>query len=139
VGLEGAPALDGLLHEVVARARTEAGDRPPRMDAWEAPVRGALATACARARAAGLRAEHVLVRLKDAWAHSREAAGAVLVTRPGAPSTLRLPTRSADGADDHDRLARVVTLCIEEFYRADGAREGAYADAPRRAEEGPRV
>jgi hypothetical protein len=29
-----------------------------------------------------------------------------------------------------------VTLCIEEFYGADAARQGASADPPRRAEEG---
>jgi hypothetical protein len=143
VGPDGAPALDGLLRRVVAcaRAGAEAGEGAPRTAAWEAPVRGALASACARARADGLRAEHVLVRLKDAWTHTPGAPGAVLVTRPGAPDTLRLPTRGADGPDDHDRLARVVTLCIEEFYRGDGSRDGARdggsADPLQRAEEGP--
>jgi hypothetical protein len=81
----------------------------------------------------------VLVRLKDAWAHTPEAPLAVPVATPGAADTPRRPPRSADGAGDHDRLARVVTLCIEEFYGADGTRPGAFADPPRRAEEGRRA
>jgi len=138
-GAGGDPAeLERLLRQVVACARVvaEADDGAVRRGAPEAPVRAALATACARARADGLRAEHVLVRLKDAWAHAAEAPRAVPVTTPGAGDTPRRPTRSADGGDDHHRLARVVTLCIEEFYGADGARQGASADPPRRAEEG---
>jgi hypothetical protein len=129
--------LERLLRQVVACARVVAeADDAARRGAPEAPVRAALATACARARADGLRAEHVLVRLKHVWAHTAEAPRAVPDATPGAGDAPRRPTRSADGGDDHHRLARVVTLCIEEFYEVDRARQGAYADPPRRAEEG---
>jgi hypothetical protein len=139
-GQDGADALGVLLRRAVdcARGNAASGDGAAR----EAAMRASLATACARARADGLRAEQVLVRLKGAWADVREAPRAVLDVRAGVPGTLHLPTRMPDSAHDHDRLARVVTLCIEEFYRGDGAGRGAQGEAEqaaRRAEEARRA
>jgi hypothetical protein len=119
-GQDGADSLDALLRRAVAcaRATPAAGDGAGR----EPAVRAALGAACARARTDGLRAEHVLVRLKDVWAHTPEAPRAVLDVRAGLAGMPRMSVPKGDGGNDHDRLARVVTLCIEEFYQADGRR-----------------
>ena len=60
-------------------------------------VRLALRDACDRARKEGLRAEQLLLVLKDAWS--------------GLPERRQLPRVDTDAV-----LARVVTACIDEYY-----------------------
>ena len=57
-------------------------------------------TMCSEAHASGLRAEELLVRLKQVF-HQL-------------PEVQELP----HGGDRSDLLNRVVSLCIEEYYRA---------------------
>ena len=71
-----------------------------------ADVGRALREACERARQDSLRAEELLVLLKETWRQLPE-------TRQ-----LRL--------DGHEMLARIVTACIAEYYRS-----GARGDAQR--------
>lgn len=92
------------------------GSAPPMRD--DADLHAALAAACARARDAGLRVEQVLIRLKAAWARNEEGprspAGRAVVTP-------WFPVAHPAAPDGQDQLARLVTLCIKEFYRSDAA------------------
>jgi hypothetical protein len=66
----------------------------------ERGIRAPVEALCREARRRGLRIEQMLVVLKDAWWHH-----AALRNTPHSAST--------------DGLARVVTLCIAEFFRED--------------------
>lgn len=77
------------LHGVLADERYDDSD--------EAELRIALRAVCDRARRDGVRAEHLLVVLKESW---REL-----------PKQPRLQRPNADEA-----LARVVSACINEYY-----------------------
>ena len=88
-----AALMDGALrHAVHAAARGQAPD---------GRLHEALRRTCAAAHARGLRAEQLLVLVKDAWNEL--------------PEVRRLPRHDADGM-----LARVVTLCVGEYYRPRG-------------------
>ena len=89
----------GMLRSVADRAR-RAGDRRDGVELGE-PMRAV----CYTARRCGLRAEQLLVVLKDAW--------------------RRLPeVRRLNRYESEELLTGVIHDCIEEFY-ADGPRKEA--------------
>ena len=87
-------ALPGLLRRSLCRVLAD--DCYDRSD--EAELRIALRAVCDRARRDGVRAEHLLVVLKESW---REL-----------PERARLGRVEADAA-----LARVVSAFINEYYQ----------------------
>ena len=87
-------ALPGLLRQSLRHVLLD--DCYDRSD--ETDLRIALRDVCGRARSDGVRAEHLLVVLKELW---REL-----------PERGRLQRVEAD-----DALSRVVSACINEFYQ----------------------
>ncbi|MEP7085699.1 MAG: hypothetical protein ABI884_00070 [Gemmatimonadota bacterium] len=71
-------------------------------------LRGALRDVCADARRAGLRAEQLLVLIKEVWS-----------TLPA--SIARVPSVHGD-----ERLNYVISTCVDEYY-ADSPRESGAA------------
>ena len=95
---ERAPRIRDLADDVIRCAlRAEARGEGPAGE-----LRERLRLLCDRANASGLRPEQLLVILKDGWRESPEA--------------RRLTGRRAS-----DVLARVVTLCIHEYYDTERA------------------
>src|SRR5689334_11396013 len=78
------------LRDVLADARYKYSD--------EAELRVTLRDVCTQARRDGIRAEHLLIVLKESW---REL-----------PERARLPRYAAD-----QTLARLVSACINEYYQ----------------------
>ena len=78
-------------------------------------VRRSLRSLCRVARSSGVHAEQLVVLCKDAWRTLPEARGL-------GPETQR------------ELLTNVISLCIDEFYRTDGA-----AVAPSRFSDHPPV
>jgi hypothetical protein len=69
-----------------------------------ASVRRSLRGVCSEAQRSGMRAEQLLVILKDSW--------------------RRLPeTRRIERSERDEALGQVITLCIREYYAADGVGE----------------
>jgi hypothetical protein len=87
----------GLLQDLLRRSLSGVLAEPWPEDASGADLRVALRDACDRARHDGLRAEQLLLALKEVW---REL-----------PERSRPPHIDSDGV-----LARVVTACIDEYY-----------------------
>lgn len=87
--------LTDLLRDVLGRLLQDEW----RDDAPKGDLRIALRAACDQARNDGLRAEELLLVLKDAW---RDL-----------PDRRALPRIDTDAA-----LARVVTACIDEYYES---------------------
>lgn len=79
-------------------------------DADEAKLRIALREVCECARRDGVRAEHLLIVLKESWR--------------GLPERAALPRFDADEA-----LGRVVSACINEYYQDPDIRN---SDSPSR-------
>ena len=92
--------LGRTLHSLLAEERQE---NQPTGD-----LRLALRDVCDRARNDGLRAEQLLLALKHAWRELPERRG--------------LPRVDADAA-----FARVITACINEYYRSP--RSAQFGDA----------
>jgi len=85
---------DGMLRRVARAARLE--------EVVDRDVRELMRRTCDAARTRGVRAEHLLVLLKEAWQELPEA--------------RRVPRHNAG-----DVLARVITVCVHEYYTgADG-------------------
>jgi hypothetical protein len=72
--------------------------------ALDARLRVAAASACEDAHAAGLKAEEMLVRLKQDW--------------PAHPEFRRLPQNGLRS----ELTSRFITLCIHQFFAGDNAR-----------------
>lgn len=86
-------ALPRLLRHSLRRVLAD----EPYDEEDEAALRAALRDVCERARRDGIRAEHLLIVLKESW---REL-----------PERAALPRFDADEA-----LGRVVSACINEYY-----------------------
>jgi hypothetical protein len=99
-------SFSDLLRQSLHCVLIEQSDREPE----EAKLRVALRDLCERARGDGLRAENLLIMVKDSW-HEL-------------PERARMPRHDAD-----DALARVVCACIKEYYQDNGALE---SDSPSR-------
>lgn len=87
-------ALPDLLRQSLRRVLTDT--RYSTSD--DAKLRVALRGVCERARTDGVRAEHLLIVLKESW---RDL-----------PERRALQSYEAD-----DALARVIRACIDEYYR----------------------
>ena len=87
--------LRASLQTVFRDARLQYADGPP----LERPaLRAALRQVCMDARRAGLRAEELLVMIKDVWS--------------GLPAGIsRLPSVHGD-----ERLNYVISTCVDEYY-----------------------
>jgi hypothetical protein len=72
-------------------------------DGSDREIRTAIQSTCATAREAGVTAEQLLIVLKECWRKLPEA--------------QRLLRRDAD-----ETRARLVTMCIDEYYAPDGAK-----------------
>jgi hypothetical protein len=89
----GRPPLRRLADAAVRRAAQSAASG--RMADGE--LRETLGRLCVAAHERGLHAEHLLILLKEAWYSLPEA-------------------RRAPRTDTDDVLARVITLCVDEYY-----------------------
>jgi hypothetical protein len=86
-----------LLQDLLRRSLSHVLAEPWPEDASGADLRAALRDACDRARNDGLRAEQLLLALKEVW--------------------RQLPERGRPLHIDSDAiLARLVTACIDEYY-----------------------
>ena len=81
----------------------------------EGRLRQAARMLCADARERGMRAEQMLVALKDEWA------------------ALADVRRLAQGTARADVTRRFITLCIDEFYADSTRRDAEAAETRRRA------
>ena len=104
---ESAPAsasrqLRARLHSVLLDPALRYADAP---SSELRDLRTALRQVCADARASGLRAEQLLVIIKDVWA-----------TLPAGMS--QMPTVHGD-----ERLNYVVSTCVDEFYGYQGGHQ----------------
>ena len=88
-----------LLRDLLGRTLRSLLAQERREDEPTGDLRLALRDICDRARNDGLRAEQLLLALKDAWRELPERRG--------------LPRFDADAA-----FARVVTACINEYYHS---------------------
>lgn len=75
-------------------------DRPDKRPESEDELRLVLRDACVRARQQNVRAEQLLVSIKQIWA------------------ALPAPRIQADTTATDSALARVVSLCVDEYYGA---------------------
>jgi hypothetical protein len=92
------PCIAGVVAlRSVVRAHVRDGPLGAPDQIWRAPAR----VMCQDARARGLRVEELIISLKRMWPHVADGE--------------RLPR------DESPRLlARVVTLCVEEYYGSSG-------------------
>ncbi len=81
-----------------------------------AKIHKAVARLCIEAHQAGMRCEDLIINLKKSWARIPEA------------SAYRLWNEKT--GDDGDLLSRVVSECIDEFYRSDSTDGPTVAAAP---------
>ena len=109
----GKEAPSELLRGALRRVLSDNWQEAARKD----DLRQALRDACEWARRESLRAEQLLLVLKDAW---REL-----------PERRHLPHVDAD-----DLLAAVVTACIEEYYRSPGTSKDVQPEREWRSEAG---
>ena len=102
-GTAAAPGPHMLVHQLADAALRRAARPVQSEDRVDDGVRELIRQACIIARDRGLRAEQVLLLLKELWR--------------GLPEGLRLPRHEAG-----DVIARAVTVCIDEYYRPDRGR-----------------
>ena len=97
------PARDPRLRELADGALRHAARTARSGERVDAVVREMIRRVCEVAHERELRAEQLLLLLKQAW---REL-----------PEGRRLPPRA-----DDDVLARAITVCIDEYYAGGGGR-----------------
>ena len=95
---------DGEFTTVVTATlqRAVAADRIDNAARRDGEVRDAIRLLCDRGKLGNLRAEQLIVRVKEVWSALPEA------------------RRVGDGPSRDEFLAHVITLCIHEFYSAPG-------------------